>query len=181
VLAAIVLLLAGIAIGGGVALLWERRVRAKTAHGRGRQAAWRGVAVPIVGGALPVEALAVAARLGSAVGARVILVAIVQVPRTLSLEAESVPGLPRALDQLEQAEQQLHRLGAQVQSEVVRVREVGDFVERACAQAGAQLVVLESQPQSRSGRDLLRAFTEEKGAGGLDVLLTHHAAGSTSG
>jgi nucleotide-binding universal stress UspA family protein len=172
----ILLFVAGIALGVSAVLIWEHRVRARTAGSHNGLPAWQAIAVPIVNRTLPAEALLVAARLARAFDARVILIAILQVPRTMSLNAGTAPGMEAALDQLEAAERIVRSLGAQAQSEVIRVREMGEFVERAFAEVGAQIVVLESHPKSRATSDLVRTFTDERGLSPtFDVILTHSA------
>lgn len=172
-------LLLGAAVGTGLA--WVFWIRPRASHAaRGRQPAlWRSIAVPIVDRRLPEAALRTAARLSLAKGGRVVVLVPVQVPRTMNLEAVAPPGLDSAIERLEAAEAFVRRLGAEVHGEVVRGREIGDFVGRACQEAGVQVVVIEPDPASRATGELVRALVDARAPGHLDVVIARHPPASS--
>ena len=179
---AFLLLVAGIAIGVGVSVLW-RRLGLGSSGRQGATRPWRVIAVPIVNDILPEAALASAAQLGVATHADVVPLVAVQVPRAMSLDCESPPGLAAALSRLEAAEAVVRRLGAEAHGEIVRVREMGDLAGRACEDTGAQVVVLEYNPSSRTTADLARTFIDAKLSCRFDLMLAQtgvHPHGSSA-
>ena len=171
-LVSIVLLLLGIGLGAG-GILFGIRLRSHLVHGNGAVQPWRTIAVPIVDRTLPTAALSVAARLSAAARGDVVLLAVVQVPRTMAIDTEAPPSLESALSRLEDAERVVRDLGARVHGEVVRVRQISDLVGRACAETGAQVVVVEPDRASPGAIELLRALVEAKGPNPLDLVIAH--------
>jgi hypothetical protein len=171
VLTGILIFVAGIVIGAVLMLLLQRPRRESGSHQSADRACWPVIAVPLVNGSMPRAALAVAARLSRATHGEVVVLSVVQVPRAIGLDSQSAPGLEPALSRLETAEAIVRGFGAAVHGEVVRVREVGDLVGRACLAAGAGAVVLEPNSGSRATTELMHALTEGKGGGSIDLIL----------
>ena len=168
----IVFFVAGLMIGA--ALLWmvqRRRGRSLCSKRTGR--AWRVIAVPIVNGCMPRSALSVAAGLGVAAHGTVVVLVVVQIPRTVGIDVQSPPELESALSRLDAAEGIVRALGASVRGELVRVREVGDLVGRACKESGAEAVILEPHTGSRATAELTHALLEGKDARSFDLVLAY--------
>jgi len=171
------LFVAGLLLGAASGLLFARWRAARSARREGSARVWQVIAVPVVDGALPATALSAAVRLSKASGSHVVVLVVVKVPRTLSLSAEQAPGIDAALTQLEAAERLLRSQGVSGHGEIVRAREVGDRLVRACAELGVGAVVLEAGGTSRSASDLLRTFLDETGSRRFDVIVTHPQTG----
>jgi hypothetical protein len=178
-LVAVVCLIGGFALGVGAAIAasWYRRRGAPD-----RPASrWPVVTVPVTGSALPETALTAGAQVAGALHARLVLLSPVQVPRTLSRDAESVPGLEKSLARAEAAEQFVRRLGAEAYGEVVRVRELAEVIDRACSEVGSGLVILEAKEGGRGAQELFHTVTERTGQRGFDVLLASSRTGTAPG
>jgi hypothetical protein len=167
----VLLVLAGLVLGSALTLIglyaWPGPAGRRRAAARG----WHTIVVPLVDGILPKSALETAGRLSVAAGGRVEILAVLQVPRTMNINAENPPGLEGALSRLEAAESFVQGIGAEAHGEVVRVREPGDLVVHACEETGAGAVVIEPNPASRATADLLRALTEAKAALTFDIVV----------
>jgi|SRR5579883_1296770 hypothetical protein len=168
---ALLLLVLGIELGV-VASLGYVRLRRPAARRGGVTPSWAVIVVPVLGPSLPEAALSEAAGLARATGARAVVLGALRVPRTMNLDADEVPGLDAALARVEAAELLVRRAGAAVHAELARVRELSEVLDRACAEVGARLVVLEVGDGSQTAPDLLRAVAERRGPRSFDVLLT---------
>ena len=166
----VLIFLLGFAVGAAAALAGRRLNPAMRDH-RDLTRSWRTLAVPIVNGSLPRAALITAGRIGAATGGHVALLAVVQVPRGMGIEAGNPPRLQTALTQLEAGEKLVRSLGAEVHGEVVRVRELGELVIHACEETGAQAVVIEPNPASRATNELLHTLVDSKGGRTFDLVL----------
>ncbi len=166
---------AGLVLGAALILIARRRPLTDPAA-EATDPAWRAIAVPIVNGGMPRAALSVAARLSRATRGKVVVLTVVQIPRAVGLDAQSPPGLEAALTRLETAEGIVRGLGAQVQGEIVRVRELGDAIGRACRESGAEAVVLKPDATSRATAELLHALIEGRSTRDSDLVLAHSRA-----
>jgi hypothetical protein len=174
-LTSLLFLVVGAGLGAALSLLAQRLRHERSSSSSALQA-WGTIAVPLVSGPLPYSALTTAARLGRATHALVVLLAVVQVPRTISMQADAPPGLDTALGRLDSAERVVREFGAEVHGEVVRVREIRDLVRRACEETGAQVVVVEPNAASQAANELVLALAGGSGPRNFDVVLTHGQA-----
>ena len=172
-LVASLLIVAALSAGVLAGLVIARRLRFGAGENGSAARLWQVIAVPMIENRLPEAALATAARLAKASGSHVTVLAVVPIPRTMSLNAEEAPGLEEALGCVDAAERFVRGRGAAVHGELVRVREVGELVQRACAEAGAQAVVVEVNSGSRPSQELLREFVERQGPHAFDIVVAH--------
>lgn len=171
----IVFVLVGALLGAGISASFAYRRFGRSGPLPGA-APWRLIGVPLVNGAPPRSALAVAARLSTAGHGQVVLLAIVSVPRTMNLEVETPPGLEAALGRIEEAEALVRGHGARVHSEVIKVREATDILRRICTEIGIDVLVLEPSAGARAMTELMNALATEKRAATLDIVITHGRA-----
>jgi len=175
-LAGILLFVAGFVLGAGLTLTVRRWLHVAAGEKTTPQV-WRVIAVPILNGGVPRAALTVAARLSLATHGEVVVLTVVQIPRAVGIDAGSPPGLEAALARLETAEGIVRGLGAQVRGEIVRVREVGDLVGRACTESGAQAVVIEPNSASRATAELVHTLLEGKAGRSFDLVMARADTG----
>src|SRR3989304_5455297 len=148
---------------GGV-LWWmlhpPAQLQPEVAKARRALGALKRILVPTNGTSYAERAIELACRLGLEQRSEIVVVNVVEVPRTLPLEAP----LPQAEQKSEEALQrgreivELHHLTPIVLAE--RAREASEGIIRAAKEQGADLVVLGLRTNLKAAQDLLGRTTE---------------------
>ena len=103
---------------------------------------YRTIVVPILRTAESEEALVAAARLASERRARIVIVAVVEVPLDLPLDAWLPERVREANETLDDAQALLESYGVGVTTRLLRDRRAGQAIVRAAADRNAELLVL---------------------------------------
>ena len=104
--------------------------------------AWRRILVPTVGQVYSDRAIEMACRLGSQQKAAIFLAYIVEIPRTLALEARLEEGDKRAAEILGQAAEIVKLSGLEVETVVRRARQAGDEICDLADRLDIDLIVM---------------------------------------
>jgi nucleotide-binding universal stress UspA family protein len=123
--------------------------------------AYRSIVVPLLDREETEHALDLACRLAADRGARVVLVAPLEVARELPLDAHMDGTLTSLKERIESATAVANSYGVAIRREIVRTRpgSLGEDVARVAAERRAELVVVGAPVESRRG--FHRAFPRE--------------------
>lgn len=100
------------------------------------------ILVPVDGSTACHQALAVAADLGKRTKAHVHLLYVIEVPRSIALDATLEGELQRAEDILERAERIAEGYGVTVEGELVQARQAGHAIVDEAVERGVDVVIL---------------------------------------
>ena len=100
------------------------------------------ILVPVDGSDACHEALGVAAQLAKRTRARIHLLYVIEVPRTIALDATLEGELQRAEDVLDRAERLAEGFGVAVAGELVQARQAGHAIVDEAVERGVDLVIL---------------------------------------
>ena len=109
------------------------------------------ILVPVAGHPIDEEAVQLACRVAKATKGRVYAVYVIEVTRTLPLNAEIEPDVRKAEAVLDQVERLAEELDFEVESELLQAREVGPAVVDEAIERGADLIVLGVPYKKRFG------------------------------
>jgi len=100
------------------------------------------ILVPVDGSAASQDALGIAAQLAKRTRARIHLIYVIEVPRTIALDATLEGELQRAEDVLDRAERVAESFGVSVAGELVQARQAGHAIVDEAVERGVDVVVL---------------------------------------
>ena len=109
------------------------------------------ILVPVAGHPIDEEAVQLACRVAKATKGRVYAVYVIEVTRTLPLNAEIEPDVRKAEAVLDQVERLAEELDFEVESELLQAREVGPAVVDEAIERGVDLIVLGVPYKKRFG------------------------------
>src|SRR3990172_1872731 len=109
------------------------------------------ILVPVAGHPIDEEAVQVACRVAKATKGRVYAVYVIEVTRTLPLNAEIEPDVRKAEAVLDQVERLAEELDFEVESELLQAREGGPAVVDEAIERGVDLIVLGVPYKKRFG------------------------------
>ena len=109
------------------------------------------ILVPVSGNPIDEEALGLACRVAKASKGRVYAVYVVEVTRTLPLDAELTPEVQKGEAILEQAERVAEGLDYEIDSELLQAREVGPALVDEAIERGMDLIVMGIPYKKRFG------------------------------
>jgi len=110
-----------------------------------------GILVPVAGHPIDEEAVQLACRMAKATKGRVYTVYVIEVTRTLPLNAEIEPDVRKGEAVLDRVEQLAEELDFEVESELLQAREVGPAVVDEAIERGVDLIVLGVPYKKRFG------------------------------
>jgi nucleotide-binding universal stress UspA family protein len=109
------------------------------------------ILVPIKGNATDTEVLELACETARASKAQVFVIHVIEVKRTLPLDAELQDEAERGEDLLNQAEQVAEGLGLSVHTDLLQARDVGPAIVDEILERGIDLVVMGISYKKRFG------------------------------
>jgi APA family basic amino acid/polyamine antiporter len=112
---------------------------------------YRTIVVPVVRSAETEEALVAAARLAAARGATIAIVAVIEVPYSLPLDADMPDEEAEADDLLDEARALVERYGVRAVVRLVRARRAGPAIVQEAARRQAELVVVGARRRAVRG------------------------------
>src|SRR5574341_294215 len=146
-------------------LLWwmlhpPAQIQAEVAKARRALGALKRILVPTNGTSYAERAIELACRLGLEQRAEIMVINVLEVPRTLPLEAPLGPAEEKAQEALQRGKEivELHHLTPVVLAE--RAREASEGIIRAVKEQGADLVVLGLRTNLQAAQYLLGRTTE---------------------
>ncbi len=110
-----------------------------------------GVLVPISGTKADNEAIKMACSTAKKNKGRVRAIYIIEVKRTLPLDADLPAENKRAEEVLDQVEQMAEELGCDIDTELIQAREAGPAVVDEAAEQGANLIIMGMDYKKRFG------------------------------
>lgn len=126
---------------------------APPAEGRFIQATVRAktILVPVDDSAASLEAVALGCSLARRQKGKVYVVHIIEVPRSLALDAELEPESAHGEELLQVAEQVAHKADYQVEGELLQVRDAGQAVVDEAVSQGVELIIMGMEYQQPMG------------------------------
>lgn len=109
------------------------------------------ILVPVAGNPIDEEAIGLACRVAKAAKGRVYAVYVIEVARTLPLNAELAPEVRKGENVLDHAERVAEELDYEVDTELLQAREVGPAVVDEAIERGADLIILGIPYKKRFG------------------------------
>lgn len=109
------------------------------------------VLVPVSGTRADVEAIRLACRLAKKEGGKIFVTYVIQVDRTLPLDAEIGPELERAEEALDQAEVIAAEEDCTVETDLLQSREVGPAVVDEAVERGVDLITIGAGYEKKFG------------------------------
>ena len=100
------------------------------------------ILVPVAGNAIDDEAVGLACRVAKASKGRVYVVYVIEVTRTLPLNAEIEPEVRRGEAVLDQAERVAEEVDYEVDAELLQAREVGPAIVDEAIERGIDLILM---------------------------------------
>ncbi len=100
------------------------------------------ILVPVTGAAIDDQAVRLACQAARSARARVLLVHVIEVRRTLPLESENVADIDRGEQVLTHADQIAHQMGVQAESELLQARAVAPVLLDLAADRQMDLIVM---------------------------------------
>jgi len=100
------------------------------------------VLVPVNGGKADEEAIRLSCRLAKQAGGKIYVTYVIQVDRTLPLDAEVRPQIDRAEQILDQAETIAEEQDCDVETDVLQAREIGPAVVDEAIERGVDLITI---------------------------------------
>ncbi len=119
------------------------------------------ILVPVDGSEASLEALALACTLAKRNKGKVYVVYVIEVARSLPLDAELIPETRKGEEILSQAEQVAESLDFQVEGELLQAREAGHAIVDEAIERGVDGIILGVEYQNATGTEA--AFTWERG------------------
>src|SRR3990172_4021989 len=110
-----------------------------------------GILVPVAGHPIDEEAVQLACRMAKATKGRVYTVYVIEVTRTLPLNAEIEPDVRRGEAVLDQAERVAEEADYELDAELLQAREVGPAVVDEAIERGIDLIILGVPYKKRFG------------------------------
>ncbi len=102
----------------------------------------RSIMVPVDGSQAGLQAVAIACDIGRKNKGKVFVVHVIEVKRTLPLDAQLEPEAARGEDVLSQAEQVAREQGFDVEGEILQAREAGPAIVDEAIERGVDLIIL---------------------------------------
>ena len=141
-------------------LLWwmlhvPRAIPLAAAKARRAVGAIKKILVPTSGALYSERGIELACRLGEEQKAEIYLVNVIEVPRTLPLEAPMPEAEARAVDIIKRGEEIVSLRGLQGKGEVKRGRVAGEEIIRAAKDWEADLIVMGIRSQIRMAQEIL--------------------------
>lgn len=111
----------------------------------------RRILVPVSGGPSDDEAISLACLIARQTRAEIICIYVIEVKRTLPLDAELEPETERGEAVLDQAERTARPFEQELQTELIQARDVGTAIVDEATERGIDLIVLGISYQRRFG------------------------------
>ena len=111
----------------------------------------RRILVPVNGSRVDSEVVEFACHLAKKAKAEVFVIYVIEVKRTLPLDAEIRPEIERGEQVLEQAEKVAEGLDCEVEAELLQAREVGPAIVDEAIERGVDLIMLGLTYKKRFG------------------------------
>jgi APA family basic amino acid/polyamine antiporter len=154
-----IVLAVGFAAAMGGLLIWmfrlPRMVPAQAARARRGVGAVRRILVPTVGAAYSQRGVELACRLGLEQKAEIVLANVIEVPRTLPLDAPLPQAQAQAEEAIEQARAIVELRGLVAQAHIERAREAVEGIIRAARHVDADLIVMGTRPHISAAESVL--------------------------
>ncbi len=109
------------------------------------------VLVPVSGNTADEEAIRLACRLAKKGGGKIFVTYVIQVERSLPLDAEIRPEIERAEKALDQAEVMAEEEGCSVETDLLQSREVGPAVVDEAIERGVDLIAIGAAYEKKFG------------------------------
>jgi nucleotide-binding universal stress UspA family protein len=143
-----------------VILLWwmfnvPRPIPMEVARARRTVGAIKKILVPTSGTFYSERAIEMACRLGGEQNAEIYLVTIIEVPRTLPLEAPIPEAEEKAKEIIKRGEEIVNLRGLKAIGEVKRGRVAGEEILRVVEEKDIDLIVMGIQPRIKMAQDIL--------------------------
>ncbi len=100
------------------------------------------ILVPVTGSPLDEEAIALGCTIARRDKAKLLLLHIIEIQRTLPLSAESAPEIERSEKLLERAEQAANKCGVAVETDLLQARAAGPALVDEAVARGIDLIVM---------------------------------------
>ena len=142
------------------ALLWwmlhvPKAIPLAAARARRTVGAIKKILVPTSGTDYSVRGIELACRLGEEQKAEIYLINVLEIPRTLPLEAPLPDAEAKARQILNEGEAIVNLRGLQARGDIRRARIAGEEIIRAAKDWGADLIVMGIRSQIRMAQDIL--------------------------
>lgn len=159
-----ILLAAIFAVSLGGLIWWMLQVpapvSAEVAKARTSISYFQHILVPTVGAPYSEKGIELACRLGHEQKAKIVLTYVLEVPRTLPLDALLLEAECKAAEALERAKEIVVLHGLEATTRVERAREAGEGIIRAAKDQGADVIVMGIRPRIGLAQDLLGRTTD---------------------
>lgn len=111
----------------------------------------RKILVPVNGNVTDAEAILLASQLAKKEKGRVYAIYVIEVRRTLPLDAEIEPEIRKGEEVLDRAQQAAEEAGYEIDTELLQAREVGPAVVDEAVERGVDLVIIGITYKKRFG------------------------------
>ena len=107
--------------------------------------------VPVMGGKVDGETVRLACTIAKAIKGKVFIIYVIEVARTLPLDAELEVDNVKADELLTQAEKTAETIGCEVETEILQARETGPAIVEEAIERGVDMIVMGLKYEKRFG------------------------------
>jgi nucleotide-binding universal stress UspA family protein len=115
------------------------------------------ILVPVNGNSLDKETISLACYIAKAQKGKILAVHVVEIKRSLPLDAAVEPEMQKAEEMLTRAEEIVDELDCEIETDIIQSREAGPAIVNEIIERGIKLVILGLESNKRPGESPLGA------------------------